>query len=70
MSDDVLLPTDAEMDSRTNLRKRQVNGDWFWDGGAPVIPDTIKRANWALKRLEKRAKSRVPLPQNQEDGIE
>jgi|HubBroStandDraft_2_1064218.scaffolds.fasta_scaffold393662_2 hypothetical protein len=53
MSDDPIpVPTDAEMDSRHG-------GDGYdamW--GARIVPDTLKRVDAAIKRLEKRAKER------------
>lgn len=55
-ADDVLLPTDAELDSRRHKRRTGIYGEI---SGAEVVPDTIKRAEWAIKRLEKRAKSRL-----------
>lgn len=55
MSGDALpLLTDAELDSR--------RGGFFkghFAEGAPVTEDTLKRAEAAIKRLEKRAKERA-----------
>jgi hypothetical protein len=60
VSDDVLLPTDAEMDSRRET----------WKGyGASVVPDTLKRAEWAIKRLEKRAKEPFRAAVGEPDGL-
>jgi hypothetical protein len=64
VSEPLPLLTDAELDSRSNVQGQWAGGR---DGAASVIPDTLKRAEAAIKRLEKRAKAHpaVPSPKEQ-----